>query len=175
VTIRAAQPRPSFLAEPEPAPAPAQIQEDDDFAPYIPPPSQRMRTTRMPRVDELPLPAQNQIRAQRGEPPVEQAQPDKKRMTLLQRLAHVGRREEPEPEPVRREQQTMRAPERRPAEPRYQDQRPVAGGRPAEAVSEFAKRPQTRPVMEVPSRPAPQRGDDDDHLDIPAFLRRQAN
>jgi len=175
VTIRAAQPRPSFLAEPEPAPAPAPVQEEDDFAPYIPPPSQRVRTTRMPRVDELPLPAQNQIRAQRGEPPVEQAQPDKKRMTLLQRLAHVGRREEPEAEPARREQPSMRAPERRAPEPRYHpDQRPVVGGHPGEAVSEFAKRPQTRPVMEVPSRPAPQR-DEDDHLEIPAFLRRQAN
>ncbi|MFG1403539.1 cell division protein FtsZ [Xanthobacter sediminis] len=187
VTIRAAQPRPSFLAEPEPAPAPMPVQEEDDFAPYIPPQSQRVRTTRMPRVDELPLPAQNQIRAQRGEPPLEQAQPDKKRMTLLQRLAHVGRREEPEPEPARRDQPSMRAPERRQPEPRYQDQRgyqdprgyqdqrPTMGGHPGEAVSEFAKRPQSRPVMEVPSRPAPQRGEEDDHLEIPAFLRRQAN
>ncbi|MFG1479765.1 cell division protein FtsZ [Xanthobacter sp. V4C-4] len=186
VTIRASQPKPSFFSEPEPAPAPAPMPEEDEFAPYIPPQSQRPRGPRMPRVDELPLPAQNQIRAQRGEPPVEQAQPDKKRMTLLQRLAHVGRREEVEPEPApRRDQPSMRAPERRPQDPRYadqryqeqrpQDQRPVVGGYPGEAVSEFAKRPQTRPVMEVPSRPAPQRGEEDDHLDIPAFLRRQAN
>jgi len=183
VTIRAAAPKPSFFSEPEPAPAPMHMQEEDEFAPYIPPQSQRPRSPRMPRVDELPLPAQNQIRAQRGEPPVEQAQPDKKRMTLLQRLAHVGRREEPEAaEPARREQPSMRAPERRPVEPRpqldprAQEQRPAAGGYPGEAVSEFAKRPQqTRPVMEVPPRPAPHRAEEDDQLDIPAFLRRQAN
>ncbi|MGR7994416.1 MULTISPECIES: cell division protein FtsZ [unclassified Xanthobacter] len=179
VTIRAAAPKPSFFSEPEPAPAPAPVHEEDEFAPYIPPQSQRPRAPRMPRVDELPLPAQNQIRAQRGEPPVEQAQPDKKRMTLLQRLAHVGRREEEPAEAPRREQPSMRAPERRPLEPRAQDPRAqdprAMQGHPGEAVSEFAKRPQTRPVMEVPSRPAPQRGEEDDQLEIPAFLRRQAN
>ena len=42
----------------------------------------------MPRIDELPVPAQNQIRAQRGE--VEETGPEKQRMTLLQRLAQVG-------------------------------------------------------------------------------------
>ena len=184
VTIRTAAPKPTFFAEPPAPPAPPQV-EEDDFAPYIPPQGQRPRGPRMPRMDELPLPAQNQIRAQRGEAPVEQAQPDKKRMTLLQRLAHVGRREE-EPEPARREQPSMRAPERRPVDPRQmdprqmdprapQDQRPVMPPqRPGEPpVSEFAKRPQTRPVMEVPPRQAPQ--PEEDHLEIPAFLRRQAN
>jgi len=207
VTIRAAQPKPSFFNEPAPQPAPPPP-VDDDFAPYIPPQGQRPRGPRMPRMDELPLPAQNQIRAQRGEPPVEQPQQDKKRMTLLQRLAHVGRREEPEPE-QRRDQPSMRAPERRPADPRGIDpraqdprgqdprgqdprgydprahdprmaerapqERPVMQQRPGEPVSEFAKRPQARPTMEVPPRPAPQRGDEDDQLEIPAFLRRQAN
>ncbi|MEP9354974.1 cell division protein FtsZ [Xanthobacter sp. KR7-65] len=177
VTIRSAPPKPTYFAEPEPAPAPAPMVEDE-FAPYIPPAGQRPRSPRMPRVDELPLPAQNQIRAQRGEPPVEQAQPDKKRMTLLQRLAHVGRREEPEAEPARREQPSMRAPERRPAEPRPEgrgDARPTLPGRPGEPpVSEFAKRPPARPAAEVPSRPGPHR-DEDDQLEIPAFLRRQAN
>ncbi|MFS8036052.1 cell division protein FtsZ [Xanthobacter sp. AM11] len=191
VTIRAAAPRTSgYYAEPEPAAPPAPMVEDE-FAPYIPPQGQRPRSPRMPRVDELPLPAQNQIRAQRGEPPVEQAAPDKKRMTLLQRLAHVGRREE-EPEPARREQPSMRAPERRPqmdprgvdprdprgADPRGEgrtDARPTMPGRPGDPVSEFAKRPPARPAAEVPSRPAPHRGDEDDQLEIPAFLRRQAN
>ena len=45
----------------------------------------RPRAPRMPRIDELPMPAQNQIRAQRGE--VEEAGPEKQRMSLLQRLA----------------------------------------------------------------------------------------
>ncbi|OYW34177.1 MAG: cell division protein FtsZ, partial [Azorhizobium sp. 12-66-6] len=120
----------------------------------------------MPRVDELPMPAQNQIRAQRGEPAVEQ-----KRMTLLQRLAHVGmgrREEEPEPAPVRRDQPSMRAPDPRTAAK-------PAGARPGDPVSEFAKRPPTRPVAEVPTRHVQQAGHEDDQLEIPAFLRRQAN
>ena len=220
VTIRQAAPKPSFFVEPEPAQPAAPVQEDD-FAPYIPPQGQRPRPPRMPRVDELPLPAQNQIRAQRGEAPVEQPQPDKKRMTLLQRLAHVGRREEEPAEPARREQASMRGPERRPQEPRPQEQRPqdpramergpeqrpmdrrdprmadprmsdprAAEGRPrppmeqqrptlppraGDPVSEFAKRPPNRPVAEVPPRPAPQHADEDEQLEIPAFLRRQAN
>ncbi|QRG08011.1 cell division protein FtsZ [Xanthobacter dioxanivorans] len=188
VTIRTAPPKASsFYVEPEPAAPPAPMVEDE-FAPYIPPAGQRPRSPRMPRVDELPLPAQNQIRAQRGEPPVAQAQPDKKRMTLLQRLAHVGRREE-EPEPQRREQPSMRAPERRPVDPRTADprdnrgegrgesrgdMRPTMPARPGDPVSEFAKRPPARPAAEVPSRPGPHR-DEDDQLEIPAFLRRQAN
>ncbi|MDE1571000.1 cell division protein FtsZ [Aquabacter sp. P-9] len=168
VTIRAAAPKPSFFAEPEPQAPPPPAPVEDEFAPYIPPQAQRPRAPRMPRVDELPMPAQNQIRAQRGEPPVEQ-----KRMTLLQRLAHVGigrREEEPAPAPQqapRRDQPSMRGPDPRTA------QRPA--GRPGDPVSEFAKRPPTRPAAEVPTRHAPQAGHDDDQLEIPAFLRRQAN
>ncbi len=182
VTIRTAAPKPSFFAEPEQHAAPAPIADEDEFAPYVPPQSQRPRGPRMPRVDELPLPAQNQIRAQRGEPPVLQPQADKKRMTLLQRLANVGRREEePAQEPARREQPSMRAPEARAAAPEQDyrpDARPMMQGRP-EAHAEYGKRPQDRamgrPTSEVPSRPAPQRHDEDDQLEIPAFLRRQAN
>ncbi len=176
VTIRAAAPKPSFYSEPEQLAAPAPVAEEDEFAPYIPPQSQRPRTPRMPRVDELPLPAQNQIRAQRGEPPVPQPQPDKKRMTLLQRLANVGRREEePAAEPAHREQPAMRGqdPYAAPEHDYRGDARPTLG-RP-EAHAEYGKRPQGRPMSEVPSRPAPQRHDEDDQLEIPAFLRRQAN
>ncbi len=163
VTIRAATPKPSFFSEPEQPQQPAPVVEDE-FAPYIPPQAQRPRAPRMPRMEDLPMPAQNQIRAQRGEP-VEQ-----KRMTLLQRLANVGmgrHHDEPEAPPARREQPSMRAPEARgPA--------PARAGEPP--VSEFAKRPATRPAPEVPSRPAPQSaGHEDDQLEIPAFLRRQAN
>ena len=56
---------------------------------------------RMPRFEDLPIPAQNEIKAQRGEAPASET-PDKRRMSLLQRLASVGlgRREE-EPAAVR--------------------------------------------------------------------------
>ncbi|OYW57795.1 MAG: cell division protein FtsZ [Azorhizobium sp. 32-67-21] len=165
VTIRAATPKPSFFEEPERAPAPPPAAHEDEFAPYIPPQAQRPRAPRMPRVDELPMPAQNQIRAQRGEAPAEEP----KKMTLLQRLANVGmgrHAEEAAPAPrAAAPQPSMRGPA--PQAPRPQ-------ARP-EPVSEFAKRPQARPAAEVPTRHPHQPGHDDDQLEIPAFLRRQAN
>ena len=68
---------------------------------FIPPQPERLppRTPRMPRVDELPVPAQNEIRARRGQL-APQEHPEKRRMSLLQRLAQVGlgRREQDEEE-----------------------------------------------------------------------------
>ena len=122
----------------------------------------------MPRIDELPIPAQNEIRAQQGE--IEETGPEKQRMTLLQRLAAVGlgRREEPEAE--------QHTESERPQLPPLPQRQPV---RMPDPVSEYAKRPPA---------PAPQGLDihgrqalpvhksvDDDQLEIPAFLRRQSN
>jgi cell division protein FtsZ len=123
----------------------------------------------MPRIDELPMPAQNEIRAQqRGE--VEEAGPEKQRMTLLQRLAAVGlgRREEPEAE-----QHTA---SERPQLPPLPPRQPV---RMPDPVSEYAKRPpapapQGLDIHGRPSLPV-HKPVDDDQLEIPAFLRRQAN
>ena len=124
----------------------------------------------MPRIDELPMPAQNEIRAQqRGE--AEEAGPEKQRMTLLQRLAAVGlgRREEE----LRRSSATE---SERPQLPPLPQRQPV---RMPDPVSEYAKRP-TRPGPAGPryARPAGCLCTslvDDDQLEIPAFLRRQAN
>jgi cell division protein FtsZ len=142
------------------------VEAELEAAHFIPPQAERVvRPTRMPRVEELPLPAQNQMRARRGEGASET--PDQKRMTLLQRLASVGlgRREEP------------------PA-PAPQPQRPAARpAAPSSVHAEYAKRPSqqgTRPAqqasLDMHGRPAaPVRTIDDDQLEIPAFLRRQAN
>src|SRR5206468_10359899 len=82
VTIRPITPKPSLFVEPVMAdPAPQEMPKA-----FIPPQPERASRPRMPRIDELPMPAQNEIRAQqRGE--VEEAGPEKPRMTLLQRLA----------------------------------------------------------------------------------------
>src|ERR1035437_9477344 len=49
---------------------------------FIPPPPERTaRAPRMPRIDELPLPAQNEIRAQRGE--LADDHPEHRRMSLM--------------------------------------------------------------------------------------------
>ena len=64
---------------------------------FIPPQPERMpmRAPRMPRIEDLPLPAQNEIRAKRGEL-ADAHHPEKRQRSLLQRLASVGlgRREE---------------------------------------------------------------------------------
>ncbi len=168
VTIRPAAPKPALYVEPEPQPA-YEEQPDDRHQPFIPPAAERpeQRMPRMPRVEELPIPAQNQIRAARGEP-TEHAHADKKRMTLLQRLASVGlgRREEEDAgdPPADMRPAVRRAPQ--PTENRsLNDMRP-------EAESEFAKRPAHR-AADPYGRPAGARPQDEDHLDIPAFLRRQ--
>ena len=108
-------------------------------AAFIPPPAERpaSRTPpRMPRIDEFPVPAQNQIRANRGELPEEH--PEKRRLTLLQRLASVGlgrRDEEAQPEPARAA--TPQTIDRMPPPPT----RPAPQPRTPDPVSEYAKRP----------------------------------
>ncbi len=163
VTIRPITPKPSLFVEPVMAdPAPQDVPKA-----FIPPQPERASRPRMPRIDELPMPAQNEIRAQqRGE--AEDAGPEKQRMTLLQRLAAVGlgRREEPEAE-----QQSER-PQLPPLPPRQPVRMP-------DPVSEYAKRspapaPQGLDIHGRPSLPV-HKPVDDDQLEIPAFLRRQAN
>ena len=63
VTVRPITPKPSLFVEPVMAePAPQEMPKT-----FIPPQPERARAPRMPRIDELPMPAQNEIRAQRGE------------------------------------------------------------------------------------------------------------
>jgi cell division protein FtsZ len=136
VSIRPMPVKPS-LFEPRQNDAPAA--EPQMPAAYIPPaPERYARTPRMPRVDELPLPAQNEIRAQRGE--LADDHPEKRRMTLMQRLASVGLGRRTEDAPP-----TAAMPRATRPMPQYErpPQRPTARqpeGRPAEPVSEYARR-----------------------------------
>jgi cell division protein FtsZ len=99
-------------------------------------------------------------------------------MSLLQRLANVGlgrRDEATEPPIAARAAGAAMAP--LPPLPERKPQRSVAEQMAAhEPVSEYAKRPAPQGLdshgRPAPVAPAPQ---GDDHLDIPAFLRRQAN
>jgi cell division protein FtsZ len=148
--------------------------------PFIPPQAERpaVRTARMPRIDELPMPAQNQIRASQG---VDVSPQEKPRTTLLQRLASVGlgrREEEPaQPRPAQPAAERM-APPMPKAPPMPPLPRPHERG--PESVSEYAKRPAPQrgapQGLDQHGRPAPvNNAQDEDHLEIPAFLRRQAN
>ncbi len=180
VTIRPLGPKPSLFIDP-----PASGPELHELEAFIPPQPERLpqRALRMPRIDELPIPAQNEIRARRGELAPEE-HPEKRRMTLLQRLAAVGLgRREPEPEEP---QPSLRG---APAAPMA----PAALMAAQPAAERLAGRPQPRaesrpdPVSDYAKRAAPQGLDqhgrqapvhnrsEEDQLDIPAFLRRQAN
>jgi cell division protein FtsZ len=99
----------------------------------------------MPKFEDLPMPAQNEIRQARGETDEEQ-HPQKVRLSLLQRLANVGlgrRDEETEPPIAARASGPALAP--LPELPDRKPQRSVAEQMAAhEAVSEYAKRPAPR-------------------------------
>lgn len=141
---------------------------------FIPQAAERApaRSPRMPKFEDLPMPAQAEIRQARGETEEEPTQ--KTRLSLLQRLANVGlgrRDEETEPPIAARASGPAMAPlpERKP-------QRSVAQQMGNEPVSEYARRPAPQ-GLDVHGRPAPVAAapQGDDHLDIPAFLRRQSN
>ncbi len=165
VVLTQTQPRAAVAYEPplapvqEPSPMPA-------AGPYTPPrPAVPVaRAPRMPQIQDLPMPAQAQLRAKQGEEPIEQPV-DSKRMTLLRRLATVGfggRREDAEP--------AQPAPVRAPAPPVHAE----PAKRPAAAQVPQYRAPQGH--LDAQGRALPQnRMMDDDQLEIPAFLRRQAN
>jgi cell division protein FtsZ len=184
VAIRPLAPKPSLFIDPPASDADAREPEA-----FIPPQPERaaVRTPRMPRIDELPVPAQNEIRARRGElPPAEH--PDGQRKSLLQRLASVGLgRRHHEEEDAEASARSAPPNPPQPAErlagrpmPRAPEPRP-------EPVSEYAKRPAPQGTSHGTSHGAPQGLDqhgrqtpvhnpsEEDQLDIPAFLRRQAN
>ena len=186
VTIRPLGPKPSLFIDPATQPA---MQEAPEPEAFIPPQPERVspRGMRMPRIDELPVPAQKEIRARRGELPEEH--PEKRRTSLLQRLAAVGlgrRDDDEEAAPTPPKAVTpMPAMPPVPPMPQVPTERPL--GRPMAPRQEMRPEPRPEPVSEYARRPAPQGLDqhgrqmpvhnrsEEDQLDIPAFLRRQAN
>jgi len=175
VTVRPIAQKPTLFPEPEQAPMAMHEQMMPET--FIPPQAERapVRAPRMPRLEELPMPAQAEIRQARGE--MEDETPQKTRLSLLQRLANVGlgrRDEETEPPIAARASGPAMAP--MPPLPERKPQRSVAQQIAAsEPVSEYARRPAPQ-GLDVHGRPAPVASapQGDDHLDIPAFLRRQA-
>ena len=152
-----------------PPPAADPVRHDyHDAGPFIPPaPQQPQRAQRMPQIEDLPLPVQQQIRAQRGDPAtVDQRTSDTKRRTLLERLASFGM--------SRQDEVAAAAPLRQPAPPPAlrlpqapmpyapsQGQAPRAPQAPQGA--DYGKRPA------APAHPAPRR-----RTDRPAWPRPAA-
>ncbi|WP_269580904.1 cell division protein FtsZ [Roseibium sp. Sym1] len=191
VEIKRVQPSSSALAAKGPMmdiedETPAKQVEDAPVSqPYIPPVAEEHSPSpRMPRVEDFPPIAQREIRAQQttagAQQPAAPAQPqtaapvagydeedhddeDRRPMGLLRRLASgLGRREE-------EDEQEVSAPVARPAPqmqqpaPRAPQQRPAAQG--ATGQLDGTGRAAPKPVS----------ASDDEQLEIPAFLRRQAN
>jgi cell division protein FtsZ len=199
VVIRPVGPRPVLFAEPIEE---ATAQQPADLpAAFIPPAPERqmIKPTRMPRVEELPLPAQAQVASPQAGQMVpsqpqayaapaayEQAPPphaaETKRMTLLQRLAAVGlgRRDEEETETVRQEPMRQEPMRQEPAPVAYAPaQAPVQAAAPHADYARRQVAPAYRPAqgsLDAQGRAvAANRGADDEQLEIPAFLRRQVN
>jgi cell division protein FtsZ len=139
---------------------------------FIPPQPERMpqRAPRMPRIDELPVPAQNEIRARRGEYALPE-HPEKRRLSLLERLASVGlgRREQDREDT---DPNARTAPSNAPSMGERLPGRPMPRPEPrVEPVSEYAKRPSPQGLDQHGRQTAVHKAEED-QLDIPAFLRR---
>ncbi|WP_417669919.1 cell division protein FtsZ [Roseibium sp.] len=201
VEIKPFQPSPDMMEDKAPMvnldeETPAQAVQDEPVSkPYIPPVAeQHTPAPRMPRVEDFPPIAQREIMSKQPEPSVAQApvtarpaepapvapvsaseelhfeeHDEKSRpMGLLRRLANgIGRKEDMEDE---HEELHHEAP--------AQVSAPVQAARPA------APRPTQRPAahgaagqLDTTGRASPKAPAalDDDQLEIPAFLRRQAN
>lgn len=149
-----------------------------DAGPFVPPApdSPVIRPQRMPQIDDLPLPAQNQIRAQRGE--LAAHHPETKRRSLLEKLASFGiSRHESESRSTAQEPRRLPArPPAPPPAPRMPEATPIH--------AEYGgKRAQHPPAPQRALQPSPgtagrsihpARSFDEDQLEIPAFLRRQS-
>jgi cell division protein FtsZ len=176
VTVRPIAQKPSLF--PDSDAARAELSEPATPETFIPQAAERapVRTPRMPKFEDLPMPAQAEIRQARGE--ADEDHPQKSRMSLLQRLANVGlgrRDEETEPPIAARASGPAMPP--MPPLPERKPKRTVSEQIAAsDPVSEYGRRPAPQ-GLDAHGRPAPVAAppQGDDHLDIPAFLRRQTN
>jgi cell division protein FtsZ len=159
-----------LAAFPEPI-EPTLVTDESAIEEFIPPPPEQpaARAPRMPQIEDLPQLAQNQLRAMRGEAQPALPAPETRRRSLLEKLAAFGitrHEEEPAPAPVAAT----------PSAPVTPLHRPQVAAAPADSG-----RPQQRPqsvrpltALEPNGRAIPRPAvSEDDHLDIPAFLRRQ--
>ncbi|MBV9559179.1 MAG: cell division protein FtsZ [Bradyrhizobium sp.] len=178
VMVRPIAQKPSLFPEPELGRA--EVIEQVAPETFIPQAAERspVRTPRMPKFEELPMPAQAELRQARGE--IEDDHPQKTRLSLLQRLANVGlgRRDDENEPPIAARASGPAMPAMPPLPQPKPKQRTVAEQIAAHEspISEYARRPAPQGLdthgRPAPVAPAPQ---GDDHLDIPAFLRRQSN
>jgi cell division protein FtsZ len=167
VEVRPLAQKPALYAEPEPARY--EEPEEEEFVP--PAPEQPyLRATRMPQIEDLPPVAQTQLRAHRGESAPAPAPAETRRRTLLEKLAAFGisRAEDAEPAPPPTPRLAHPPAEAKPSSAALH----AEYGRPApRSALPRAAQGQLDPQGRAAPRPVPS---EDDQLEIPAFLRRQA-
>jgi cell division protein FtsZ len=161
---------PVAVAFPEPIEARRQMAEEEvsDFLP--PAPEQPIvRAPRMPQIEDLPQVAQTQLRAVRGEAQPAQQAPESRRKSLLEKLAAFGitrHDDDQSPPPIAPPAAPPRSYTTPVAQPDFNrgQPRPLPARAPAAPSAHLD--PHGRPAHRPPVT-------EDDHLDIPAFLRRQ--
>ena len=158
----------------------------EDHAPpqhFIPPAAEAPGSARMPRVEDFPVVAQREMHAARGE---EQHEEDRGPMSLLRRLAHVGlgRREDDaqsqqpplargNPQPQTGPRTQVRPPQAPAQAPRQQQPAPIRQQAPMPQDLAYRGR---QAELDQHGRVMPREArHEDDQLEIPASVRRQAN
>ncbi|HEY8126851.1 MAG TPA: cell division protein FtsZ [Methylocystis sp.] len=132
---------------------------------YVPPAPEQPRAPRMPQIEDFPQPIQDQLRQQMDGV-------DHRRKSIFERLASFG---------ASRQEDSMHG---APTAQAPRQQMAPAGVQPSATHAEYGKRP-AAPAPVVPGghaaldphgrRALQPRPSEEDHLEIPAFLRRQAN
>ncbi len=164
--------RPAYAAA-EPALEQPQQHAHEQGGPYIPPAAEQpQRAARMPQIEDFPRPIQDQYRQLRGEFAAPPSPPEARRRTLLERLASFGASKQEDELQAPHPQQQLRPAQRPQVQP------------PLPAHAEYAKRPAAPAPQPNPShagldphgrRATHGRSAEEEQLEIPAFLRRQAN
>ena len=185
VQLQSLQPKSShYVDQPLEALAAAERRQQQPHpGPFIPPQAETpMRPVRLPAIEDLPMPAQTQIRAHRGEVGGE-ASPEVRRRTLLEKLASFGLSRHEDAQQAHASPRQEMEQGRDMGQQRDMGQRalPAAAGgathasppRRRRAMSEYARRapPRTQRAQGQldPLGRAPTPRMDDDQLEIPAF------
>ncbi len=196
VTLESVRPHPTMVEHPRTMMEPDMMHGHAEHhepapAPYVPPAPMRptlAQPPRMPSIDDFSPVVRDEFRQKvQGEAP---AHDDKGAFGFLKRVVSsgLGLREEEhgqvQPQAPRQMQRPAAPPA--PAQPLAQrpqapTQRPMSAAPQARPTSDYAKRPADLPrgaagQLDPHGRPAPQaRMNEEDHLEIPAFLRRSPN
>ena len=167
VEVRPVAQKPALVSQPEPARHEEPAEEE--FVPPAPEQPTYLRPARMPQMEDLPPVAQAQLRALRNEAAPAPAPSEARRKTLLEKLAAFGisRTEEAEPAPTPRLAQPAAPPLNRGSAALHAEYGRAKGSATLPRAAQGQLDPQGRAAPRaVPS--------EDDQLEIPAFLRRQA-